>query len=91
MASNLTKHAAIRCQQRGIPPLIVDWLFEFGKDVHKNGAEMIYFDKKSKKAVRKYAGRQVFRKLDKYMDSYLIAKDGRVLTVGHRTKAVRSD
>ena len=91
MLNALTAHARKRCQQRGIPPLIVEWLFEFGRDVHKNGAELIYFDKKSRRALRKYAGRQVFRMLDKYMDSYLVTVDGKIVTVGHRTKPIHCD
>ncbi len=86
-----TKHAHARSQQRGIPPLIVDWLLELG--VHKTyaGAEVVYFDKRSRERLRRYAGRQALSKLDGLLDIYaVVSNDGCVLTIGHRTKRIRN-
>lgn len=88
--SALTKHAEIRCQQRGIPPLIIEWLLDFGKPVYNHGAEIYHFDKKSKKAIERYAGKQILSTLDRYMDAYLVFAAGRVITAGHRFKRIRS-
>lgn len=87
----LTSHAAKRCQKRGIPPLVIDWLFTYGAEVNDRGRQILYFDKASKKAVRKYAGRQILAKLEKYMNSYLVKEDALVITVGHRTKPIRTN
>lgn len=87
----MTKHARLRCQQRGIPPLIVDWLLHFGESVHAQGAEVYRFSKRSKKSVRKYAGRQFAATVDKHMNSYLVFKDGYVITVGHRHKPLQAN
>jgi hypothetical protein len=47
----LPAHAAIRAQQRGIPPLIRDWLFQFGEEQHDgHGAIRRFFSQ------RKHAG-----------------------------------
>ena len=89
--NTLTKHAEIRCQQRGIPPLIIEWLLDFGSQDYSHGAEVYYFDKKSKKAIKKYAGKRIISKLGQYMDAYLILGSGRVITTGHRYKRIRSN
>jgi hypothetical protein len=82
--NGLTKHATKRCQQRGVPLLIVEWLFQFGEFKHAKGAEIGVFTKKSRKAIREYAGAKAFSSFSNYMDSYLVYKDGHVLTVGRR-------
>ena len=89
--NTLTTHAEIRCQQRGIPPLIIEWLLDFGTPVHNHGAEIYHFDKKSKKAIKKYAGKRILSMLDQYMDAYLVFAAGRVVTAGHRYKRIRSN
>lgn len=45
-----SNHATVRCQQRGIPPIVIDLLLEFGRREHDHaGAEILYFDRCSKK------------------------------------------
>ena len=45
-----TAHANVRSQQRGIPPIVVDLLFQFGHRQHDHaGAEIVYFDRRSRK------------------------------------------
>src|SRR5437667_5029560 len=86
-----TRHAQARAQQRGIPHLIVEWLLEFGARKPSAGADMVYFDKRSREALRRYAGRQALAKLDGLLDVYaVVSNDGQVLTLGHRTKRIRS-
>ena len=89
--NGITNHAFKRCQQRGIPPLVVEWLLEFGHEKYDSGAEIIHFDRQSRKAVRRHVGRQIMSKLEGYLDSYLILKDGHVLTVGHRYKRIHNN
>lgn len=90
-AALYTRHAMTRAQQRGIPPLIVEWLLEFGARTPSVGADIVYFDKRSREALRRYAGRQALAKLDGLLDVYaVVANDGQVLTLGHRTKRIRS-
>jgi hypothetical protein len=86
----LTTHAEIRCQQRGIPPLIVEWLLDFGTPVYNHGAEIYRFDKKSKKAIKRYAGKRILSMLEQYMDAYLVFADGRIITAGHRYKRIHT-
>lgn len=83
-----TLHSVIRCQQRGIPPIIVDLLIKFGNREHDaRGGEVLYFDKKSKKKVETYAG-GFFGKLNEYMDTYAVIASGKLVTVGNRYKRI---
>jgi hypothetical protein len=88
--TNLTDHAKVRAQQRGIPPLIVDWLKRFGaasNDGH--GAQVRYFDKRSRKLLEQRVGREVVSRLSELLDAYLVVgDDGTVVTVGHRYKRI---
>ncbi|MFS0756518.1 hypothetical protein ABC383_17725 [Noviherbaspirillum sp. 1P10PC] len=79
-----TSHAATRAQQRGIPPIVVDLLLQFGQREHDHaGAEILYFDRRSKKRVASYAG-ALFSKLSEHLDSYAVVADGQIVTVGIR-------
>ena len=70
---NATAHASIRSQQRGIPPLVVDLLLQFGCREHDHtGAEIVYFDRRSKKR----------------LESYAVLADGEIVTVGARFKRI---
>ncbi len=79
-----TIHASIRSQQRGIPPLVVDLLLQFGRRVHdQHGAEVVYFDRRSRKRVESYAG-GLIGKLSEHLDSYAVVADGVIVTLGSR-------
>ena len=83
-----TRHAHTRASQRGIPPLLVDWLLEFGSRRPVSGAEIFYFDKQSRERLRRYAGRQALSKLDQLLNVYAVVTDGRIVTLGRRTKRI---
>ena len=83
-----TAHATIRSQQRGIPPIMLDLLLEFGCREHDHaGAEIIYFDRRSKKRIESYAG-GLISKLSEHLDSYAVVADGEIVTVGTRYKRI---
>lgn len=87
---NMKKHAMARQQQRTIPPLIIDWLCKFGcRITGMNGTTVIYFDKESRRALRSEAGHVVIRRLSDMMDAYLVMTDERIITTGHRFKALK--
>ena len=88
MKSALTNHADVRAQQRGISPLVIDLLLQFGKREHDHaGAEIVYFDRRAKKNVESYTGGSI-GKLSEQMDSYAVVSDGCVITVGMRYKKI---
>lgn len=85
-----TRHAEVRCQQRGFPPLVVDLLLMFGqRERAAGGAWKCYLDKQSRRKVLAYAGRTASA-LEPYLDAYaVLSDDERVITVGHRTERIR--
>ena len=86
----LTSHAEIRMQQRGIPPLVVDWLQDYGAITYdKHGCAFRYFDKRSRRRLAKAVGKHPFNRMAGCLDTYLVEKGGAVLTVGHRFRRIR--
>ncbi|WP_042876590.1 hypothetical protein [Cupriavidus necator] len=88
--NSLTHHATARAQQRGLPPLIMDWLDTYGaRTLGGGGAEIIYFDKASRQKLERDVGAQVVDRLRPLLDAYLVMSgDGAVITVGWRFKRV---
>ena len=87
---NTQDHTKIKQRQRAIPPLIVNWLREFGcRITGMNGTTVIYFDKKSKRALCTEVGPIVIRRLDDMMDAYVVMSKEKVVAVGHRFKPLK--
>ncbi|SET06189.1 hypothetical protein SAMN05216412_10313 [Nitrosospira multiformis] len=87
-----SSHAAVRAQQRCIPPLIEQWLDQFGEEKYDgNGGILLYFSRASIRAMERAFGRAPVRKMTEYLDAYKVesSHDGRVLTIGHRTKRLK--
>jgi hypothetical protein len=87
MQQTYTNHANVRSQQRGIPPLVSEWLLDFGDEVYDgHGGVVRYFTSKSVRKVEKAVGREPVRRMSEFMRCYLVQSsyDGTVLTVGKR-------
>lgn len=86
-----TRHAEIRCQQRGIPLDLVDLLFEYGEERHVGrGATLLSFPKHSRERLRKNLSRKRFAAVSSRLNVYaVLGGSGHVMTVGHRYKALR--
>lgn len=87
---NMTRHASIRGRQRGIPPMMIDLLLQFGKsEAAGGGATKLFFDRQTRKQVAVYAG-QFASMLDDHLDFYaVLGPDMQVITVGHRLDRVK--
>ena len=87
---NLTQHARLRMQQRGIPRQAVDYVLAYGRVSHDHhGACVFWLDKRCKARLGREEGKQVVRKLDKHLNAYAVMEmDGAVLTVGHRYRRI---
>jgi hypothetical protein len=86
----LTQHAETRMGQRCISPLIVDWLLDYGATKHdSHGAELMFFDKCSRRRLVKAVGKPVVGQLSKQLSAYIVVGDNAVITVGHRTKRIK--
>ena len=84
-----TEHASIRQQQRGIPPMVLDFLIQFGaRERNTKGTEIIYFDRKAKKCIESYTG-GLIGKLNGHLNVYAVIADNKLITVGQRYKAIK--
>ncbi|MCA8016512.1 MULTISPECIES: hypothetical protein [Burkholderia] len=87
---DLSKHAAIRLQQRGIAPLVVDLLLEFGvTEKSGDGTTKHYLDKPARRRLRSYAG-QLASLLEAHLDCYAVTgAEGTIVTAAHRTQQIK--
>lgn len=88
---NAGRHAASRAQQRGIPPLVEQWLEEFGEEAYDgHGAVVRYFSRSSVRSLERAFGRAPVRKLAEYLGAYKVdsSRDGSLITIGHRFRRV---
>jgi hypothetical protein len=85
----MSEHAAIRAKQRGVPPLIEQWLDEFGEaNYDGHGAVTFYFSRRSVRAMERAFGRNPVRRMAEYLNTYKVESvmDGTIITVGRRTQ-----
>ena len=83
-------HASKQMQRRGIPPLIIHWLEDFGEETHDhNGAIVLHFSKAARRRLERSVGCQPVRKMDEWLGAYLVlSTDGVPITVGHRYRRI---
>lgn len=85
----LTLHAQQRCQQRAIPEVVIDLLFEYGKACNTRGGEIYHFTTSIIERLRKSGAARVARIIEDYRRCYLVCCGGQIVTVGHRYKRLR--
>lgn len=87
-----SQHASMRAQQRTIPPLIEQWLDEFGEiDYDGHGAVRRYFSHRSIRRMEREFGSRPVHRLAEYFGAYKVESnsDGVIITVGHLTRRLR--
>ncbi|HYH23377.1 MAG TPA: hypothetical protein VD995_32580 [Azospirillum sp.] len=85
-----THHATERAQQRAVPPLVVNWLFDYGRVLRRGGADVYFFDRRSRRRLEREVGGVALRRLADLLDAYaVVADDGHVITVGRRYRPLR--
>ncbi len=87
----LTYHAATRSQQRCIPPLVMQWLDQFGEEQYDgHGAIIRYFSRASRRAMEREFGSNPVKKMSEFLNAYKVeSHDGTVITTGHLTKRIK--
>jgi len=85
-----TRHASVRAQQRGIPPLIDQLLDQYGEEEYDgHGGVVLYLNKASIRRMERDLGRRPVARLAEWLDAYKVrSKDGHTITIGHRTRRV---
>lgn len=85
----LSKHSQNRMKDRGIPPIVIDWLEQYGAIESQNGAEFIYFNQRSLKRLARYTG-GFSNKFDKLKNIYLVrGSNGIIVTTGYREESIK--
>ena len=85
----LSRHAHVRCQQRSIPPLILNWLLDYGAEQRSHGASKRFFDRSARRRLAAEYGAEVVERLGPLLNLYLIEGDSKVVTAGVRTRRVK--
>ena len=88
---DLTRHARARMQQRGINAAALDALLDYGRVARAGrGRDIVYFDKRTRQRLeRATAVSPAKAGAQRVCNSYaIVASDGTVITVGHRTRRI---
>ena len=86
----VSRHAQARMQQRGIARSAVDYLLDFGREHHDHhGAVVMMLDRAATRRIARFCPARA-GELDALRGLYaVVASDGCVCTVGHRTRRLR--
>jgi hypothetical protein len=87
----ISNHASSRIQKRAVPPIVLDWLQDYGSERHDGrGAVIRYFDRAAKARLEQVCGRRFVQANKKYLAVYMIEDSaGRALiTVGYRNRRI---
>lgn len=87
---SITHHAQARLQQRGIPPVVVESLLDFGCQTYDHrGGTILFFDHKSRIKLRRQVASDSYKRIESHLDAYaVLGEDGAIVTVGHRTQRI---
>lgn len=83
----LTRHAAVRLQQRGIPAWFVELLVEHGASSHDgHGAVVLSVNKVARQRLAKVLDKKAYARAERWFDVYaVVSGDNSVVTAAHRT------
>ena len=83
---NLTHHAEVRCQQRGINAHTLDLLMDYGEQKHVRGGVISYFfTRKAIKKAARYTDKEDILLMEKQREAYIVVSDdGEIITVAWR-------
>lgn len=89
MMANVTSHARLRMQQRGIRAAALEMLLDYGTMAHVDrGREIVFFDKVARVRLVKW-NPATMRAAERLLRAYAILdSDGAVVTVGRRYRRI---
>jgi len=85
----LSKHAEIRCAQRGFPKDVVATILAFGSEKPAKGAVSLVLDKSAIELAVENNRHQIAR-LERYRGAYAITSGNRLITVAHGKRRFRT-
>ena len=87
----LTRHARERSTGRGIPPMIVEFILEFGKSRDAgDGARKFALTSESMREIRRFGGREIAKAVAPYRNrnAYVVAENQRIITVAYASRPI---
>ncbi len=81
---DISRHATMTCQQRGIPKDIVDLIMEFGTPHNKPGGAIEYSVRKKEKNRMIIHLKRLINHLDKIANKAVLVIDDQVITIYHK-------
>jgi len=87
-----SNHATARCKQRGIPPLIREWLINYGDEIYDHHGGIIYhFTREARRKLEKNFGRDAVSRLNEWLNAYVVlsVEGGVLITAGIRYKKIK--
>ena len=85
---NFTKHALIRCSQRGISAKAIETIFEYGHFKYVKGAKSWSMNKQEK-AFAKYDLGKAYKDIEKQLGFLIVSHEGTLITVAHTKKRLK--
>jgi len=84
---SLTRHAAMRMQQRGIPSWFVDLLVQHGRPYHDgHGALVLSVCKHTRRRLQRVLTERQYAAAERYFGVYaVVSADDAIVTAAHRT------
>ena len=82
-----SRHAHLRAQQRGVPPLVLHWLLDYGEESFDgHGGVVRYFTAHSVRQLERDVGQAPLKRLSEFLRCYLVQASvgGCMITVGKR-------
>lgn len=87
----LTRHAAHRLKNRGITPQQLQLVTDFGTAQRAHGATRYALDRRARQLIQHTLPPEQLRNLKSLDIVAVVADDGAVITVAHRTQRLRRD
>jgi len=86
-----TAHARARMKQRGIDDAALAALLAYGRAEHQpGGSSIVFLDKRARRRLERELDDESLKALGKRLGAYaVLARDGAVVTVGHRYRRIR--
>lgn len=91
MINDLTRHGALRQQQRCVPPIVIDWVIQYGvRRPAGSGTEHVELDKPGRRDLAREIGSWTYSRLEPKLNAFVILDAyGCVITTGYRTRRRR--
>ena len=86
----LTRHAAERCQQRGIRTEVVEAILAYGDRHWRHGAEVCFMTRQAREQATAALGARRFARIADRLDCYVVlSDDGSIVTAAQRRQRLR--